>query len=236
MKTVVVIPTYNEVENIEKLISQILYLHPEFDILVVDGNSSDGTKNVLNELAKRSSKIKVLHRPKREGLGKAYVEGFRYALSCFPPYHRIIQMDADFSHHPRYLDSLLKAAKSKDISIGSRHVSGGGIVNRRLKRRIITYVANLFVRAWLRPGIKDCTSGFRCFKREVLANVHLGTFKSKGCLFQIEMIERCLSLGYSIIEVPIVFVNRIKGKSKLGYIEIMKSVFELQSLWFKNER
>lgn len=146
MKTVVVIPTYNEVQNIEELISQIFYFQPEFDILVVDDNSPDGTGEVLDRLTKRSNKIKVIHRPEKDGLGGAYLTSFRYILSCSPPYQRIIQMDADFSHHPRYLGSLLAATKDKDISIGSRYVPGARVVNRKLKRKVLTSIANLFVR------------------------------------------------------------------------------------------
>ncbi len=231
MKTVVVIPTYNEVQNIEELISQIFYFQPEFDILVVDDNSPDGTGEVLDRLAKRSNKIKVIHRPEKDGLGGAYLTSFRYILSCSPSYQLIIQMDADFSHHPRYLGSLLEAAKDKDISIGSRYVPGARVVNRKLRRKILTSIANLFVRLWLRPGIKDCTGGFRCFKKDVLANIQFDTIKSHGYLFQIEMLSRCLSLGCSFTEVPIVFVKRREGRSKLGFSGTCKAILELPRLW-----
>jgi len=232
MKTIVVIPTYNEIQHIEKLISQILYFQPQFDILIVDDNSPDGTGRIVDELSKTSERIRVLHRSKKSGLGRAYLEGFKYVLSQSPPYDRIIQMDADFSHHPKYLSDLLKATQNKDFSIGSRYICGGKMIMRRLDREILSYVANLYVRLWLGLKTKDCTSGFRCFSRKVLANIiKFNTIKSNGYLFQIEVLNYCLHLGYSFAEIPIIFIERNEGRTKLGFYEIWEAVWGVPRLF-----
>ena len=155
IRTIVIIPTYNEALNIERLISQIVYLQPDFSILIVDDDSPDGTGRVVEKLSESSDKIKILHRPKKSGLGRAYIDGFKYALSQDPPYERIIQMDADFSHHPKYLDSLLKATQDRDFSIGSRYIPDGRIIGWRLDRRVLSCVANVFVRLWLGLKVRD---------------------------------------------------------------------------------
>lgn len=225
ISTVVVIPTYNEAEHIGALISQILYFQPEFDILVVDDDSPDGTGRIVDELSKKLDKIKILHRSKKSGLGKAYLDGFNYVLSQNPPYEKIIQMDADFSHHPRYLGDLIAGTEDKDICLGSRYIAGGKILDWKLSRRVLSYVANLYVRFWLGLKVKDPTSGFRCFKREVLDNIRLETIKSNGYLFQIEVLVRCLRLGYSFKEIPITFVERKEGKTKLGFCQIWEAIW-----------
>jgi dolichol-phosphate mannosyltransferase len=230
--TVVVIPTYNEVEHVERLIHQILYFQPDSDILIVDDNSPDGTGRIVDELLKKSNRVKILHQNKKSGLGKAYLEGFKYILSLNPPYERIIQMDADFSHHPKYLGDLLNATQDKDISIGSRYITGGRILKWRLDRRIISYIANLFVRFCLGLRIRDSTSGFRCFRRKVLTNIKLETIKSNGYLFQVELLNRCLRQGYSFIEVPITFIERKEGKTKLGFYEVWEAIWGVLRLQF----
>lgn len=232
MRTVIVIPTYNEASYIERLISEILYFQPEFDIFVIDDDSPDGTGKLVKELSKKSDRIKILHQPKKSGLGRAYLEGFKYVLSLNPLYERIIQMDADFSHHPRYLDDLLKATQDKDISIGSRYIAGGKILDWRLDRRILSYVANLFVHFWLGLKVKDCTSGFRCFHTKVLANIRLEKIKSNGYLFQIELLNRCLRQGYSFREIPITFIERKTGKTKLRFYELWEAIWGVLRLHF----
>jgi dolichol-phosphate mannosyltransferase len=235
INTVVVIPTYNEAEHIEALISQILYFQPEFNILVVDDNSPDGTGRIVDELSKKSGKIKVLHRSRKSGLGKAYLEGFNYALLQTPPYEKIIQMDADFSHHPKYLNDLLEAAKNRDTGIGSRYIAAGKITEWRLSRRVLSYLANLYVRFWLGLKVKDCTSGFRCFKREALDSIRLETIKSNGYLFQIEVLTRCLRFGYRFKEIPITFVERKEGKTKLGFYDIWEAIWGVLRLRFSQD-
>jgi len=207
-----------------------LYFQPQFDILIVDDNSPDGTGELADGLSKKSNKIKVLHRKAKNGLGRAYIDGFKYALACSPPYQRIIQMDADFSHNPKYLHALFTATKDKDISIGSRYISGGGVVNWSLRRKILSYGANLYTNFWLGLRIRDCTSGFRCFRREVLENIHFYAVRSNGYLFQVEMLKHSLSLGYRVVEIPIVFVERERGQSKLGLHEIWEAIVKISKL------
>jgi len=158
-----VIPTYNEAESIVKIVVQILRLHPDSNILVVDDNSPDGTGKIIEELSQKDNRIQILTRPKKNGLGRAYLEGFSHALLHEPPYERIIQMDADFSHSPRYLSGLINATRNTDISIGSRYIPKGKVYKWGLYRRLLSYSANLYVRFWLTLGVRDCTSGFRCF-------------------------------------------------------------------------
>lgn len=224
-KTIVVIPTYNEAGCIERLVSQILCFQPESDILIVDDNSPDGTARIVEELAKRTDKIKILKQPRKTGLGKAYIEGFKYVLSRDPFYEKIIEMDADFSHHPKYLSDLINATQDNDISIGSRYIRGGRVLGWRLDRRILSYIANLYVRFWLGLKVRDCTSGFRCFRREVLSNIGLETIRAKGYLFQIEVLYRCLCLGYSLKEIPITFIERKEGNTKFGLPEVWEAIW-----------
>lgn len=223
MRTIVIIPTYNEAQHIERLITQILYFHPSFEILVVDDNSPDGTGKAVERLAEKLDKVKVLYRPRRDGLGRAYMEGFKHVLVQTPPFERIIQMDADFSHQPKYLNDLLNSTGENSFAIGSRYIPGGRVIGWSLYRRLLSYFANLFVRLWLGIKVRDSTTGFRCFPRKILENIDLGTIKSKGYLFQIEVVKRCLERGYRLIEVPITFIERKKGKTKLGLYEIWEA-------------
>lgn len=228
----VVIPTYNESRNIEGLILQILRFQPEFDILVVDGNSPDGTGTVVEELSRRYDNIKILRQPEKSGLGRAYLEGFEWVLAQRVPYERIIQMDADFSHQPKYLGDLLSATENRDISLGSRYIRGGKVFQWGLQRRLLSYIANLYVRFWLGLKVRDSTSGFRCFRREILNSAGLETIRSNGYLFQVELLTRCLRLGYSFSEIPITFINRKEGKTKLGFSEIWEAVWGVPKLTF----
>ncbi len=149
LKTIAIIPTYNEAQNIERLILQVIYFQPGLDILVVDDNSPDGTSTIVQKLSGKFTNLELLRQPKKSGLGRAYIEGFRYAVSHDPPYERIIQMDADFSHHPKYLGELVNGAQRNDISIGSRYIPEGKIFKWKLHRRLLSYFANLFVSWWL---------------------------------------------------------------------------------------
>jgi len=230
MRVVVVIPTYNEAPYIEKLILRVLYLHPNFDILVVDDNSPDGTGGLLDILVNKSERVKVLHRKQKSGLGRAYVAGFKYILSSDNHYDRIIQMDADFSHDPKYLIDLIKATETKDISLGSRYIFGGRITRWNSFRRMVSYIANIYARRLLNLKINDCTSGFRCFRREVLDQIKLETIESNGYLFQIEVLSRCSRLGFSMQEVPIIFVEREYGKTKFSFYDIWEAFWGILKL------
>ena len=232
LRTIVVIPTYNEAQCIEKLILQIIYFQPKFDILIVDDNSPDGTAAIVEKLVEKFNNIKLLRRSKKSGLGGAYVKGFTYALLQKPPYARIVQMDADFSHHPKYLNDLVNAVGDKDISIGSRYVPFGKALEWKLYRKVLSYAANVFVSLWLNLAVKDCTSGFRCFHRDVLNKVKLETFRSNGYLFQVELLVRCIRLGCSFKEIPITFIERKTGRTKLGGKDIWEAMANVFSLKF----
>ncbi len=185
---VIVIPTYNEAENIREIVSQILEVQPDADLLIVDDNSPDGTGRIADELAKTSLRIHVLHRQQKTGLGHAYVDGFRYILSRSNTYEYIIQMDADFSHAPEQLCVLLQAAQHNDVVVGSRYIPLGRVISWSFSRRLLSRLANTCVRFLLGRGIRDWTSGFRCFHAEVLNTIQAGKLKTRGYLFQIEML------------------------------------------------
>ena len=213
MQGLVVIPTYNERENIAAIVPQIL-AH-DLDILIVDDNSPDGTGAVADELAAADSRVRVLHRAAKNGLGQAYLAGFRQALDLGAPY--IFEMDADFSHDPRYLPELLAAARtSYDLVIGSRYVPGGGTTDWGVVRQFISKGGNWYARLILGMPLSDCTGGFRCYRRSTLEALDLDAIHSNGYTFQIEMAYRVFRLGLRVGEVPIIFPDRRVGQSKMS--------------------
>jgi len=214
MKSLIIIPTYNEKENIEKLIEEIWKLNKGFHILIIDDNSSDGTGRIADGLAGKFSEVSVIHRSAKLGLGTAYITGFKYALEN--NYDLVFTMDADFSHQPKYLIDLLEKAKEYDLIIGSRYVKDGKIQNWPFKRLILSWGANFFVRMVTRLPIFDSTGGFNCYCREVLEKIALDTIISDGYAFQIEMKYRLWKRGFSIKEVPITFIERARGTSKIS--------------------
>src|SRR5512133_1189803 len=220
----VVLPTYNEAENLARLLSRLRGLPGDIHVLVVDDNSPDGTGCLADELAAACTGIHVLHRAKKLGLGTAYVAGFRFGLQQGTQY--ICTMDADFSHPPERLPQLLdRAAAGAGLVIGSRYVPGGRVVGSALPRRLISHAAN-----WLAHGIlgirtKDCTAGFRCYRRQVLESVDLAAIFSNGYSFLIEMAYYCERAGVPIAEVPITFTNRTAGTSKINRAEILKALY-----------
>ncbi len=229
MKSVVVIPTYNERENIGLLVDEILALPIDVGVIVVDDNSPDGTGQFLDEMTSSAPSLRVIHRPRKMGLGTAHIAGFRLALSTGIDY--IVTMDADFSHHPRYIPDLLNAAaRDSDIVIGSRYVTGGGVVNCGWNRTFLSRAANGFARLMLGLGASDCTAGFRCYRREVLESVPLDTIFSNGYSFLIEMLYKCQRLGYRVSEVPICFENRQRGNSKISRAEILRAAYTVLRL------
>ncbi len=226
----VIIPTYNEAENLEPITSAVLAAEPRVDILVVDDSSPDGTGDLADALAKKEPRIRVLHRAKKEGLGKAYLHAFRWALDA--GYQYVIEMDADFSHDPRYLTGLLDEAMSgTDLVLGSRYVDGGGTVNWGPARRAISRGGSLYARSILGVRIRDLTGGFKCFRRSVLEAIDLGAVKSSGYAFQIELTYRALKAGFKIKELPIVFEDRRVGQSKMSrkiFVEALTMVWKLK--------
>jgi dolichol-phosphate mannosyltransferase len=215
----VVIPTYNEAANIEGIVrattAELERIAPDAHrILIVDDNSPDGTGRIADELAVELPHVEVLHRPAKTGLGHAYLAGFARALEGGAEF--VIEMDADFSHDPRYLESLLEAARDADLVLGSRYVEGGGIEDWGLLRRLISHAGCEYARAILGVQIHDLTGGFKCIRREVLEGIHLETVRAEGYVFQIEVTYRAVLAGFRVREVPIVFRDRSVGSSKMS--------------------
>jgi dolichol-phosphate mannosyltransferase len=214
MRSLIIIPTYNEYENVRPLIEQIFSFAPETDLLIVDDNSPDGTGELADELAADNPQVIVMHRPGKLGLGTAYIAGFKYAVEH--GYDVAFEMDADFSHDPRYLPDFLQAIQQADLVIGSRYISGGGTPNWSLLRRFISGGGNTFARFMLRLPIHDCTAGFRCYRRQVLTSIDLDTIESQGYAFQVELAYRVYKRHFKIVETPIIFQDRRVGKSKMS--------------------
>lgn len=212
-RAVVLLPTYNEIDNLPRIIPAILEAAP-VDVLVIDDNSPDGTGELADTLAAARQRVHVLHRDHKEGLGAAYVAGFRQALS--EGYDLIMQMDADFSHPPTQLAHMLKLAKKHDVVLGSRWVPGGGTRNWPKRRQLLSRLGSAYARWVLQAPVQDLTGGFKCFRREVLEAIDLGAIHSTGYAFQIEMTYRALKLGFGVVEMPIVFVERALGASKMS--------------------
>lgn len=269
MKTAVIIPTYNESDNIKALAKEILALRlgpstsrvvspsalrqpfdgtqdkaqdaaslrmqgtseqalDDIKLIIVDDNSPDGTGEIADELAKLYPGIKVIHRPAKLGLGTAYIAGFKEALASGAD--RIMTMDADFSHHPRYIPDLLAKNQDAQLVIGSRYVDGGGTVNWGLQRQILSKGANTFARLVLGLKAHDCTAGFRCYGRRVLESIELDKILSDGYSFLIEILYRCQRRGWAIGEVPIIFEDRRRGASKISRREIFKALYTVLCL------
>jgi dolichol-phosphate mannosyltransferase len=214
----VVIPTYNEAANIEPILSattgELERLSRDFRVLVVDDASPDGTGAIADAVATRLDTVEVLHRQAKTGLGHAYLAGFARALDGGA--ELVIEMDSDFSHDPRYLRDLLAASEDADLVLGSRYVSGGGIRNWGLMRRLLSRGGSLYARAILGVHVRDLTGGFKCIRREVLETIDLKTVRAEGYVFQIEVTYRALLAGFKVVEIPIVFSDRTVGASKMS--------------------
>jgi dolichol-phosphate mannosyltransferase len=212
-RTLIVVPTYNERENLPLLIEALLRVSPA-DVLVVDDSSPDGTGQIADEWARNHSRVKVLHRAGKLGLGTAYLDGFRWGVR--EGYELLMSMDCDFSHDPKYVPEILKRAESADLVIGSRYVSGGGTRGWALRRKIISRVANTSVRVLLGLKTHDTSAGFRCYRRDALERIGLDTVESRGYNVLEEMVFRCEKYGLRVAEVPIIFVDRQRGKTKIS--------------------
>ena len=227
-------PTYNEAENITGIIPAVLKQDPLFDILVVDDNSPDGTARLVKEVQESfPGRVQLLERPQKQGLGRAYIAGFRYALE--KGYAYILEMDADFSHNPEVLPRFLQAIKDADLVLGSRYITGVNVVNWPLKRLLLSYGASYYTRFITGLPVKDPTGGFKCFRRQVLETLNLDGIHSNGYSFQIEMSFRAWKKGFRIKEIPIVFTERMEGKSKMSAKIVREAVWmvwklKLQSL------
>jgi len=230
---VVIIPTYNEIENIEAIVRAVFALGTPFDILVVDDNSPDGTAQKVRELQREFPESLHLEvRAGKSGLGTAYVHGFKWAIA--KRYDYIFEMDADFSHNPADLEKLYEAChKGADMAIGSRYVTGVNVVNWPLSRVLMSYYASVYVRTITGMTIRDATAGFICYKRKVLESVNLDRIKFVGYAFQIEMKYRTYANGFNIVEVPIIFTDRTKGESKMSGAIFKEAIFGVISLRMK---
>ncbi len=217
MRAIVVIPTYNERENLAALVAAVLGADPALDILVVDDNSPDGTGVLADQLAQDSERVGILHRPAKDGLGAAYLAGFHHALEH--DYAYIIEMDADFSHDPADLPKLLAPVREgrADLVLGSRWVPGGHTRGWPLHRQIISRGGSWYARTVLGVSVRDLTGGFKCFRRHTLEGLDLGTVRTSGYGFQIELTHLALQAGYRVLEVPIVFTERQQGQSKMSW-------------------
>ncbi len=214
-KSLIIIPTYNEMENIQRMIPDLLDRYEKnLDILIVDDNSPDGTGNFVEEISKTNVRVKLLRREKKMGLGTAYTEGFKYALKN--DYDFIFEMDADFSHDPKEIKNFLNAMNEYDLVLGSRYVKGVNVVNWPMRRLLLSYFANYYTRFVTGLPIRDATGGFKCFKRKVLESINFDKVKSNGYAFQIEMTFKAWRKGFKIGEIPIVFVDRTMGHSKMS--------------------
>jgi dolichol-phosphate mannosyltransferase len=226
----VIIPTYNEKENIEKIVPAVLEKDPRISILIVDDNSPDGTGDIADRLAAENPRIQVLHREKKAGLGQAYIAGFKFALEKGFDY--IFEMDADFSHDPKYLPDFLEAIKEYDLVLGSRYISGVNVINWPMSRLLLSYYANVYTRIVTGLPLRDATGGFKCFRREVLEAINFDEVRSNGYSFQIEMSFRAHKKGFKIKEIPIIFADRMEGASKMSKKIVREAIWMVWRLRF----
>lgn len=231
-RALVIVPTYNEAQNLAQLLPQVLSQDERIDVLVVDDGSPDGTGAVADELAAREPRIHVMHRDGKQGLGTAYRAGFRWALAR--GYAFIFEMDADFSHDPEHLGEFLTAVRDADLVLGSRYLEGRvTVVNWPMPRLLLSYFANLYARVVTGHKVFDATGGFKCFRREVLEAIDLEAVRSNGYAFQIEMSFRAWRRGFRIKEIPIVFVDRSEGQSKMSGAIIREAIWMVWRLRFQ---
>ena len=213
-KSLVIIPTYNELENLPRLIPVVLSQDESINILIVDDGSPDGTGKFVKDEMQKNNRIHLLEREKKMGLGTAYIAGFKYALQN--NYDFIFEMDADFSHDPNELKNFLIAIKDSDLVLGSRYINGVRVLNWPMARLLLSFFASVYTRIITGMPVKDATGGFKCFRKKVLEAIDLDKVKSNGYSFQIEMTFKAYSKGFKVKEIPIVFIDRVKGKSKMS--------------------
>lgn len=230
MRALVIIPTYNERENVGKIIPQVLAIDDRIDVLIVDDNSPDGTGEMADELSRSSERTKVMHREKKLGLGSAYVTGFKYALEH--EYEYVFEMDADFSHDPKDLSRFLHEAQTSDLVVGSRYIHGVSVINWPMSRLLLSYFANVYARIITGVPVYDLTGGFKCYRRKVLESIDLDKISSDGYGFQIEMNFKSYHKGFQVKEIPIIFVERRSGSSKMSRKIIWEAFFLVWRLRF----
>jgi dolichol-phosphate mannosyltransferase len=234
--TFVIVPTYNEADNLDDLLTQLLALPVPLGVIVVDDNSPDGTGQLAAAwTTARPEQVHVIHRPGKMGLGTAYIAGFKKAVHELEA-KRIMTMDADFSHNPRYIPDMIALSEKKHLVIGSRYVPGGGSLNCTWKRVLLSRIANMVARSLLGLKARDTTAGFRLYRREVLASIPLDQIFSSGYSFLVEMLFMCQRRGWQVGEVPIVFEDRRKGKTKISRQEVLKAQYTIFRLFLRRLR
>ena len=226
-KSLIIIPTYDEIENLGSIVPRVLEQGANIEVLVVDDNSPDGTGQLADKLASAEPRIHVLHREKKEGLGRAYLAGFKWALEHDHDY--IFEMDADFSHDPKFIPEFLRAIKDADLVIGSRYKDGVNVINWPMSRLLLSKGANLYSHFVTGLALTDSTGGFKCFRRRVLETLNLDAVHSNGYAFQIELSFRAWKRGFKLVEIPIVFVDRVEGTSKLNKGIVREAIW---MVWF----
>ena len=231
MSAIVVIPTYNEKDNIKILIAEILQTNPDIHVLVVDDQSPDGTAQIVQELCRGSSRVHLIVRTGNRGIGLADLDGFRYAIKN--GFDVVFTMDADFSHDPKYIPQFLIAIKNHDVVIGSRLIKGGKCIRKNRLKNMASSMANLYIRCLLGMAIKDWTSGFRCYRKDVLASLPLEKMVSRGPSLFEEILFACLKRRYDILELPIIFIDRTKGQSKIDLRELIDTLITVLKIRFR---
>jgi dolichol-phosphate mannosyltransferase len=232
MKTLIIIPTYNELENLPKLLPAVLSKDISINVLIVDDNSPDGTAAFVESEMKNNDRIHLLKRSSKQGLGTAYIAGFKYALEN--GFDLIFEMDADFSHDPNEIPKFLEEIKNSDLVLGSRYITGVNVINWPMRRLLLSWFANLYTRAITGMSVHDATGGYKCFRKEVLQAIDLDKVTSNGYAFQIEMTFKAWKKGFRVKEIPIIFVDRVKGKSKMSKKIVREAVTMVWKLRLKS--
>ena len=223
MKTYIVVPTFNEADNLSSLVETVILLYPQINIIIVDDNSQDGTGEIAEKISQKHSSVDVIHRPFKSGLGTAYVAGFRKALTDGA--ELIFEMDGDLSHDPKYIDDFVEAIQNADLVIGSRYINGVRVEGWRFRRLLLSKLANIYVSHIMVKPLWDFTGGYRCYRRKVLEAIDLNSIKSDGYAFQIEMTYLTYKHNFRIVEIPILFREREKGYSKLSKGVVMEAIW-----------
>ncbi len=232
MWTLVIIPTYNELDNLPKLLPEVLSKSEEISVLIVDDNSPDGTAAFVENEMKKNERIHIIKRSSKQGLGTAYIAGFKYALK--KNFELIFEMDADFSHDPKEIPRFLDEIRNSDLVIGSRYITGVNVINWPMRRLLLSSFANLYTRVITGMPVHDATGGFKCFRRKVLESINLDQVRSNGYAFQIEMNFKAWKKGFKVKEIPIIFVDRTKGQSKMSRKIVREAVTMVWKLRFKS--
>jgi dolichol-phosphate mannosyltransferase len=232
MKILIIIPTYNELENLPKLLPEVLSKDKNINVLIVDDNSPDGTAGFVERQMKVDNRIHLIKRQSKQGLGTAYIAGFKYALQN--NFQIIFEMDADFSHDPKEIPRFLDEIKNSDVVLGSRYINGVNVINWPLRRLLLSSFANLYTRIITGLPVHDATGGYKCFDRKVLEAIDLNRVKSNGYAFQIEMTFKAWKKGFRVKEIPIIFVDRVKGKSKMSKKIVREAVTMVWKLRIKS--